>query len=94
MSKNLDLVCAKLGWQSTKVFGQGSLIGARFDDGSTLDSFVTESLILNAGASADGSLASGLKMTIFGIDQDDVRRGVLQPAENPFLITAKLLLLR
>ncbi len=93
-STALDLVCAELGWQRAKVFGQGSLIGARFDDGSTLDSLATEFLILNAEARADGSLASGPEIAIVGIDPDDLRHGVLQRGKNPILITAELLLQR
>jgi hypothetical protein len=93
-SSALDLVCAELGWQSAKIFGQGSLIGAHFDDGSTLDSLATEFLILNAEARADGSLASGPEIAIVGIDPDDLRRGVLQRGKNPILITAELLLQR
>ena len=93
-SSALDLVCAELGWQSAKIFGQGSLIGAHFDDGSTLDSLATEFLILNAEARADGSLASGPEIAIVGIDPDDLRHGVLQRGKNPILITAELLLQR
>ena len=93
-SSALDLVCAELGWQSAKIFGQGSLIGAHFDDGSTLDSLATEFLILNAEARADGSLASGPEIAIVGIDPDDLRHGILQRGKNPILITAELLLQR
>lgn len=93
-SSALDLVCSELGWQSAKIFGQGSLIGAHFDDGSTLDSLATEFLILNAEARADGSLASGPEIAIVGIDPDDLRHGILQRGKNPILITAELLLQR
>ena len=90
----LEQACARIGWDGARVQGLGSLIGARFDDGTILDSTATEFLILDAEVRSDGSTEKGPEIAIVGIDGGDIRTGRVCRDENPVLITAELMLER
>ncbi|WP_420403561.1 hypothetical protein [Nisaea sp.] len=93
-SDALDTACARLGWESARVHGLGSLIGAAFEDGGTLDSLPTEFLILDAEARAEGRTGPGPEIAIVGVEGGDIRSGALKRGGNAVLITAELLLER
>lgn len=85
----LDAACAQLGWAAAEVQGIGSLIGAQFADGTTLDSLPSEFLITRARAGAE---AEAPEIVIVGIDGRKVLSGPLTCSDNPVLITAELVL--
>jgi hypothetical protein len=86
--------CATLGWQRAKVQGLGSLIGADFEDGRTLDSFATEFLILEAETTPKVGETPGADIAIVGVDGGNVMTGRLSHLGNPVLVTAEVLLTR
>ncbi|MFQ5437750.1 MAG: hypothetical protein ACE5DK_02855, partial [Paracoccaceae bacterium] len=92
----LIALCRDAGWSRASVHGVGSLIGARFQDGSRMNSFATEFMmregrILNA-MNETGACAK-IDISLVGLD-GSFMSGRLAAHRNPVLITAELVLKR
>ena len=90
----LDVACSRLGWNVARAHGLGSLVEADFVDGTRLDSFATEFLILDAICGENSSENSSPEIIIIGEDGDKLMRGRLSRGNNPILITSEILLER
>jgi predicted DNA-binding protein with PD1-like motif len=82
---------ADLGWSSANVLGIGSLVGASFQNGETLESLPTEFLITDAHV---GPNAPTPEILIVGVDGKNVMSGRLKRGENAVLVTSELVLHR
>ena len=97
VAPNSDFISAlqsarmRLGWEQARAYGIGSLIGAVFADGTTLDSLPTEFLIRDAVIRDD---AAPPDIAIVGIDGTDIREGRIAAQDNAVLITAEIVLER
>ena len=87
----LDTACQQLGWQSARVYGLGSLIGAKFEDGQILDSFATEFLVTDAVA---GLEPTEPEIVIVGFDGKQILSGRLYRGKNAVLVTAEIVMHR
>ena len=94
IGQELANICRTLGWSGAQLHGIGSLIGARFDDGRTLQSYATEFLI-RGGRIALNDKDSGAQIDILIVGLDgEIEQGLLQANENAVLMTCELVLLR
>lgn len=91
LTEALENAVRDLGWTSADVVGLGSLVGAVFESGETLESHATEFLITDAKVGPD---APPPEILIVGIDGDEILGGRLKRGENAVLVTAELVLRR
>lgn len=84
----LDRACARLGWAAARAHGLGSLLGARFSDGTTLDSDATEFLVIDATTGVEPAIE------IVGTRAGQIAEGRLARGANPVLVTAEIVLQR
>ncbi len=89
----IEAVCRKHGIRDARICGSvGSIIGARFKDGSRVDDRETEILVLNGTVHDDGS-GPKAELAVALIDpRGDIHRGYLVRGENPVLICFELVL--
>jgi hypothetical protein len=90
----LDAAVARLGWDSARAWGVGSINRPRFADGRVLDSLPTELLILDAVGLGSGAAPHGADIRIVGTGADQIEQGRLMRGSNSILITAELILQR
>lgn len=92
LTEAVEGICRREGFRHATVRGLGSLIGARFADGSTLDDQGSEVLIMRGEVSPDagGRPRATLDICFTGFDGLAIR-GRLLPGENPVCITFELL---
>ncbi|WP_370228106.1 hypothetical protein [Cognatishimia sp.] len=90
-STALDDALVTLGWASADAVGLGSLVGAQFESGATLDSHATEFLITDAPIGPD---APPPEIVIVGIDGSQIKSGRLERGQNAVLVTAEVVLRR
>nr|WP_306265018.1 hypothetical protein [Pararhizobium sp. IMCC3301] len=94
IGQELEKICCELGWSGAELHGIGSLIGARFDDRRTLQSYATEFLIQRGRIAVnDKDAKTQIDIVIVGLD-GEIYQGRLQPDENAVLMTCELVLLR
>lgn len=83
--------CQNVCWSRASVHGVGSLIGAKFADGRTMNSFATEVLITNGMVDLTGNTPRvDLEIALVGLD-GKFMHGLLAPSGNPVLITFELI---
>lgn len=89
----IEAVCRTHGIRKARICGSvGSIIGARFADGSRVDDRETEILVLEGSVRDDGN-GPRAELTVALIDpRGDIHRGDLLPGENPVLICFELVL--
>jgi predicted DNA-binding protein with PD1-like motif len=87
----LETICRKHGFaEATLRGGIGSLIGARYVDGATVDDIATEVFVTNGFVSAH---STGTHMKIAMVDtKGNITGGSLQRGHNPVCITFELCL--
>lgn len=90
----LEAVCRQLGWRGASVRGGvGSTVGAAFDDGRTVEPFVTEVLIRQGRIQpgADGALQAAIDVSLVDYT-GGLASGRLARGANPVLVTFELVL--
>lgn len=90
----LRQACARLGWDSARAYGLGSLTDAVFADGAALGSEASEFLVLDAVARADAAAAPPIEIAIVGVEDGRILRGPLAPGRNGVFVTAEIVLAR
>lgn len=90
----LETFCAEKGISSAVIQGGvGSTVGAVFDDGRTVEPFVTELLIRSGEIRPDASGRPNARIEITMVDyKGSVSEGVLARGQNPVLVTFELLI--
>ncbi len=90
----LETFCAEKGISSAVIQGGvGSTVGAVFDDGRTVEPFVTELLIRSGEIRHDASGRPNARIEITMVDyKGTVSEGVLARGQNPVLVTFELLI--
>ncbi|NRB16664.1 MAG: DUF296 domain-containing protein [Rhodobacteraceae bacterium] len=84
--------CQKTGWSRASVHGVGSLIGAKFADGRTMNSFATEVLVTEGTVDLSGDEPRvSLEISLVGLD-GEFMHGQLASTGNPVLITFEIIL--
>lgn len=88
----LETFCAEKGISSAVIQGGvGSTVGAVFDDGRTVEPFVTELLIRAGEIRADSTGRPNARIEITMVDyKGTVSEGVLARGQNPVLVTFEL----
>jgi predicted DNA-binding protein with PD1-like motif len=90
----LETVCRQQGWRGATVRGGvGSTVGAVFDDGRTVEPFVTEVLIRQGRVQpeADGTLQADIDVSLVDYT-GGLASGRLARGANPVLVTFELVL--
>ncbi|MHC1551770.1 PCC domain-containing protein [Phyllobacterium sp. K27] len=89
--ETLEAICRKHGIENAAVRGSiGSLIGAHYIDGSTVDDIATEVFVLHGVVSSD---SNATRVEIAMVDTNGaITRGFLARGENPVCITFELCL--
>lgn len=90
----LETFCAEKGISSAVIQGGvGSTVGAVFDDGRTVEPFVTELLIRSGEIRPDASGRPNARIEITMVDyKGTVSEGVLARGQNPVLVTFELVI--
>ena len=90
----LETFCAEKGISSAVIQGGvGSTVGAVFDDGRTVEPFVTELLIRAGEIRPDASGRPNARIEITMVDyKGTVSEGVLARGQNPVLVTFELVI--
>lgn len=93
LTEAVEAACRQLGYRSAAVRGLGSLIGARFTDGSLIEDQGSEILITRGHVSPgpDGQPSATLDICFSGFS-GLASRGRLLRGENPVCITFELLI--
>ncbi len=88
----IEAFCAERGIVAARLYGGvGSLIGARFEDGSSTDNFATETFITNGVVNTDASGQRVAEIEIGLVDYTGaVLTGRLVRGDNPVLMTMEL----
>lgn len=93
IGQELVTICKKLGWKQASVHGLGSLIGASFSNGDTMESFATEFLVRKGAINLESALPDAdIDILIVGMD-GDIMQGTLLRDTNAVLMTCELVLL-
>ncbi len=87
----LHNACNRLGWTSARVHGIGSLIGACFEDGQTLNSVATEFLVTDCVIELQSYQP---EIVIVGVEPDNILCGRLSRGKNAVLVTAEIVMQR
>jgi predicted DNA-binding protein with PD1-like motif len=90
----LEGLCSELGIRRARILGGvGSLIGAVFDDGRTVEPFVTEAFIRNGAieSGVDGAPRATVDIGLVA-HTGEIAEGRLQRGQNPVLITFELVI--
>lgn len=90
----LESLCREQGWRSATVRGGvGSTVGAAFEDGRTVEPFVTEVLIQQGRVqpAADGALRAEIDVSLVDYT-GGLASGRLMRGANPVLVTFELVL--
>jgi predicted DNA-binding protein with PD1-like motif len=91
---SLEAFCSARGITSARLRGGvGSIIGARFSNGSVVEPFATEMAVSSGEVrpAADGSLAADLQVTLVD-HHGGTAEGLLTRGDNPVLMTMELVL--
>jgi predicted DNA-binding protein with PD1-like motif len=93
LTEAVEAVCRQAGYASASVHGLGSLIGARFTDGTVLEDQGSEILLMGGRvrSGAGGMPRAELDICFSGFS-GLASRGRLLPGENPVCITFELLI--
>jgi hypothetical protein len=84
----IEKLIGEAGFAHARIFGIGSLVGARFDEGRPMDCPISEVLV-SPGASWDGSL----KLPVHCVDTDNkLFYGNILKGDGPVLITFELMI--
>ena len=93
IGQELAKICAMLGWAKADIHGIGSLIGAAFANGDTLESYATEFLVRRGSINLEAPQSGPqIDILIVGLD-GEVMHGPLLKDENAVLMTCELVLL-
>ncbi len=94
IGQELAKICAMLGWTKADIHGIGSLIGAAFANGDTLESYATEFLVRQGSINLkDPQSGPQIDILIVGLD-GEFMHGPLLKDKNAVLMTCELVLLR
>jgi predicted DNA-binding protein with PD1-like motif len=94
IGQELAHVCTALGWSKANIHGIGSLIGATFASGDTLESYATEFLVRRGSINLEDP-QSGPQIDILIVGMDgEILQGLLRKDANAVLMTCELILLR
>lgn len=94
IGQELAHICATLGWSKADIHGIGSLIGAAFANGDTLESYATEFLVRQGAINLEDPQSSPqIDILIVGLD-GEIMQGPLRKGANAVLMTCELVLLR
>ncbi|WP_306261427.1 hypothetical protein [Pararhizobium sp. IMCC21322] len=94
IGQELAKICKKLGWAKAEIHGLGSLIGASFDNGDTMESYATEFLVRQGLINLKGPQSgANIDILIVGLD-GEIMHGPLLRDGNAVLMTCELVLLR
>lgn len=94
IGQELAKICNKLGWPKAEIHGLGSLIGASFDNGDTMESYATEFLVRHGYINLEGPQSGAdIDILIVGLD-GEIMHGPLLRNDNAVLMTCELVLLR
>ncbi len=85
--------CREHGVERARVHGIGSVIGARFADGTELASHATELLIRDGRVDLAADPPCRLDIAVVGMDGAH-REGRLSPGRNPVCVTAEIVVVR
>lgn len=94
LTESIEALCRRHGFAEAAVRGGlGSLIGARFEDGRTVESIATEVLVLEGRVAPDAQGEPRARLEIALVDADGaIHQGRLVRGRNPVCITFELVL--
>ncbi len=94
IGQQLQIICKELDWTKAHIHGLGSLIGASFADGTTMQSYATEFLVRGGTIDLESSIpGANIDILIVGIE-GDIMHGPLLRDANAVLMTCELVLIR
>ncbi|TFF27223.1 DUF296 domain-containing protein [Jiella endophytica] len=88
VSLAIEAICAEEGIATARIYGIGSLNGARFEEGPPMDSYASE-LLIRRGRLAEGR--ARLDVAVVAMD-GTIFEGVLSRGDNPVCVTFELVI--